>query len=195
MFKKKILLATILFSIFNFIFILNVHANTGITEINGDINYDYINEVLKITNEERTKNNLEPLVLDSELTESANQRAYEIVYSFSHTRPNDTNCFTVLEGLGNTAYGENIAVGYTSPSDVMNGWMNSVYHRENIMAETDTSKLFTIIKFSHTYYSFLHNNFRLCIIIIYFYAEVNLIMRNLSILQKPINKSILWRTI
>ena len=146
--KNKILFITI-FLISVFSFMVGVEANTGITEISGNINYDYINEVLKITNEERAKNNLKPLVLDGELMERANQRAYEIVYSFSHTRPNNTSCFTIIEGLGNTAYGENIAEGYTSPSEVMNGWMNSVHHRENIMAETNASKLFTTIGIGH----------------------------------------------
>ena len=113
--KNKFLFITI-FLISVFSFIIGAKATTGITEINGTINYDYINEVLRITNEERAKNNLNPLVLDNELTERANQRAYEIVYSFSHTRPNNTDCFTVMNDLNDTSMGENIAAGYTSSS-------------------------------------------------------------------------------
>jgi hypothetical protein len=36
-------------------------------------------------------------------------------------------------GLNWTYVGENIAMGYTSPEDVMDGWMNSQGHRNNIL--------------------------------------------------------------
>lgn len=34
------------------------------------------------------------------------------------------------------AYGENIAAGYSTPEDVMNGWMNSSGHRANILSSS-----------------------------------------------------------
>ena len=134
---------------FYYAFIINVKANTGITEISGTINYDYINDVLEITNEERSKNNLVPLILDQELTERANQRTFELVYSFSHTRPNQKDCFSIMDDLEDTAMGENIAAGYINPNEVMDGWMNSIHHRENIMGSTEASKLFITIGIGH----------------------------------------------
>ena len=120
--RKIIAITTFLISIFSLM--VSVKANTGTTEISGTINYDYINEVLELTNEERIKNNLDPLILDEELTKRANQRAYEIVYSFSHTRPNNQEWYTIMEDLDDSALGENIAAGYIDPSDVMDGWMD-----------------------------------------------------------------------
>jgi uncharacterized protein YkwD len=32
-----------------------------------------------------------------------------------------------------SAYGENVAYGYATPEQVMNGWMNSPGHRANIL--------------------------------------------------------------
>ena len=117
--RKIIAITTFLISIFSLM--VSVKANTGTTEISGTINYDYINEVLELTNEERIKNNLDPLILDEELTKRANQRAYEIVYSFSHTRPYNQEWYTIMEDLDDSALGENIAAGYIDPSDVMDG--------------------------------------------------------------------------
>ena len=53
----------------------------------------------------------------------------EISKNFSHTRPDGSSCFTVSKQL----HGENIAKGYTSVDSVVEGWMNSPGHRENIL--------------------------------------------------------------
>ena len=67
--------------------------------------------------------------------EAAMQRAAELVFSFSHTRPSGQSCFTVSD----KAFGENIAAGYWNADLVMNGWMNSEGHRANILREYYTS--------------------------------------------------------
>ena len=53
----------------------------------------------------------------------------------SHTRPDGTNCFTVLKeyGVSDTATGENAAWGETTPEKVVADWMASEGHRVNIM--------------------------------------------------------------
>ncbi len=92
-------------------------------------------EVFRLVNEQRAKAGLSALTYCYAAQSAADIRAQEITQSFSHTRPNGTSCFTVLEGMDLTywAVGENIAMGYTSPSAVMDGWMNSEGHRENIL--------------------------------------------------------------
>lgn len=107
-----------------------VNAELSVT---GTINYDYVNEVAKQVNQERAKEGNGSLILDQGLTNCATQRAYEIAMYYSHTRPTDESCFTILEGYSFSAAGENIAVGYRSPADVMKGWMNSPGHRANIL--------------------------------------------------------------
>ena len=68
-------------------------------------------------------------------------RAQEIAQSFSHTRPDGTNGFTVLKerGIVYVACGENIAKGSITPRRVMEGWMNSAGHRKNILNANFTS--------------------------------------------------------
>lgn len=60
----------------------------------------------------QTVSGLSKLEYDYGLEEIAMQRAAEIAVSFSHTRPDGTNCFTVTSSKGTTASGENIAAGY-----------------------------------------------------------------------------------
>lgn len=97
----------------------------------------YASEVLRLVNIERTKVGVAPLVLDEALCNAANMRAIEMDYSgyFSHTRPNGSNCFTVFEfcNIDYLSCGENIAAGYATPADVVDGWMNSPGHKANIL--------------------------------------------------------------
>jgi uncharacterized protein YkwD len=61
-------------------------------------------------------------------------RAKEISKVFSHDRPDGTICFTVFDELkiSYMSAGENIAWGQGSPEQVMNDWMNSQGHKDNI---------------------------------------------------------------
>ncbi|MBQ3084914.1 MAG: S-layer homology domain-containing protein [Clostridia bacterium] len=91
--------------------------------------------VLSLTNQQRAKANLKPLSVFDELQGAADLRATEIETLFSHTRPNGEQCFTALDLYDIDYYsaGENIAAGYRSPAEVMDGWMNSEGHRGNIL--------------------------------------------------------------
>ena len=54
---------------------------------------------------------------------------------FSHQSPTYGSPFEMMKSFGirYSAAGENIAKGYTSPQSVVDGWMNSQGHRENIL--------------------------------------------------------------
>lgn len=93
-------------------------------------------EVVKLTNAERQKANLTALRKNQTLSEAANQRAKELSELFSHTRPNGQICFSILNEYNIWSWGaaENIAYWYDSPEQVMNGWLNSEGHRENILS-------------------------------------------------------------
>ena len=54
---------------------------------------------------------------------------------FSHTAPDGSNAGIRIERAGYLwqTYGENIAVGYHSERDVVNGWLSSPGHCKNIM--------------------------------------------------------------
>ena len=93
-------------------------------------------------NDAREKEGAAALKLDEDLCKAAQIRAEEIAELFSHTRPDGTSCFTVLKEIGWSSYGmvgENIAMGQRTPESVMDSWMNSQGHRENILNEAFTA--------------------------------------------------------
>ena len=104
--------------------------------VTGTFDYDEACAVLEEINRQRAANQLPPLAMCGDLMEAAMQRAAECSLTYSHTRPNGGDCFSILPGI---ACGENIAVGFTSAAEVMEGWMNSPGHRSNILYDGYTT--------------------------------------------------------
>ncbi|MGM9580029.1 MAG: CAP domain-containing protein [Anaerovibrio sp.] len=94
--------------------------------------HDVAQQVLALVNEERRKAGVAPLTLSPELQSAAAIRAEEITRKLSHTRPDGTNCKTVLPN-GRYTMGENIAAGNNTAAKVVQQWMNSTGHRANIL--------------------------------------------------------------
>ena len=94
---------------------------------------DYAVSVLDLVNENRASYGLAPLTLASDLCDDADIRAEEIVSLFSHTRPDGSSCFTVIDGSYRRV-AENIAAGLATPEETVDQWMNSPGHRANILA-------------------------------------------------------------
>lgn len=92
-------------------------------------------EVVRLVNVEREKAGLKPVQSLSNVEGAAYIRAKELEIQFSHTRPNGTSTFTVLDALNENfrTMGENIAMGQRTPAEVMEDWMNSSGHRKNIL--------------------------------------------------------------
>lgn len=120
----------------------NGNTNNGNTQKPDDNGYNssYEQKVLNLVNKERRSQGLSALSLSAEAQQAARVRAKEIVSSFSHTRPNGTSCFTVLNEIGAkyTSAGENIAKGQKTPEQVVEAWMNSPSHRANILSSKYT---------------------------------------------------------
>lgn len=114
-------------------FSISAYADDTVN-VKGKLDYDYAYSVLELVNKERSAKGLSKLVMDLDLLESAMIRATELSVKFSHDRPNGTSCFTVCEW--NVSVGENIAAGQDTPSIVMNSWMKSQGHRENILTDS-----------------------------------------------------------
>ena len=105
-------------------------------------------DAIQRTNAERTAAGLPALVADDLLCAAAQVRADEIRQSFSHTRPDGSACFTVLSDeakRGASQMGENILTGSESPAKIVQCWMNSSGHRENIL-----NKDYTHIGMAHS---------------------------------------------
>lgn len=100
---------------------------------------DYEKEVVELVNEERKKRNLDPLEMDHHLSGLARKKSQDMADNdyFSHTSPTYGSPFDMMEQFDFTfrMAGENIAAGQRSPDQVVEGWMNSEGHRENILKE------------------------------------------------------------
>lgn len=96
----------------------------------------YLQQVVSLTNQERSKAGLPALKASTQLSAAAAVRAREIVTSFGHVRPDDSSFSTAIgqNGVSFNGAGENIAYGQTSPQEVMNAWMNSQTHRDAILS-------------------------------------------------------------
>lgn len=89
-----------------------------------------LDKVFEQVNEARKEIGLTELVWSDDLADAADIRAGEICKTFSHTRPDGSEWWTVNEHI---IYGENLAKGYQSADSVMEAWMNSAEHKDNIL--------------------------------------------------------------
>ncbi|KST65346.1 hypothetical protein BC008_21940 [Mastigocoleus testarum BC008] len=100
-------------------------------------NDEFIQEVLRLTNQERTKFALEPLVLGTELSQISQNHSLDMAINdfFSHKSPDGSSAVERAEAQGYLYpyIGENIAAGYSTPEAVVAAWMNSPGHRRNIL--------------------------------------------------------------
>lgn len=92
-------------------------------------------DVVDLVNKERKNHGLTPYATNDILTLCAMARAKEIATKFSHVRPNGKWSFSIVteKGYAYRYIGENIAYGQKNPSKVMESWMRSEGHRENIL--------------------------------------------------------------
>lgn len=94
-----------------------------------------------IVNSKRQEAGLSALTWNSGLEQAASVRAVEASQSFSHTRPDGTDWWTVNSNL---MFGENLAKGYSSADSAVTAWLNSPTHKANIMDGGFTSAAITI---------------------------------------------------
>ena len=99
-------------------------------------------KVAELTNQERAAHGLDPLTLDDTLSGVARLKSNDMFDNnyFAHTSPKYGSPFDMMSDFGISYFSaaENIAAGYPTPEDVVNGWMNSPGHRENILGESYT---------------------------------------------------------
>ncbi|GAA0598096.1 hypothetical protein GCM10009001_12770 [Virgibacillus siamensis] len=117
---------------------------TGQQQNNSQANQlsQYEKKVVELTNQERTERGLEPLEISNELSKVAREKSRDMAENnyFSHNSPTYGSPFDMMKQYGITykTAGENIARGQRTPQEVVNGWMNSEGHRENILNESFT---------------------------------------------------------
>lgn len=97
-----------------------------------------IEKVLYYTNKKREAHGKKPLKLDKRLSRYAIRRAGEMVIKFDHRRPNG-RYFSTYQMGNNTKMGENIAAGRPTAEAVVDGWMKSKGHRDQLLDSNYTS--------------------------------------------------------
>lgn len=97
-------------------------------------------ELLKQINQKRTANGLSALSYSADLQASADIRAKESVQNFSHLRPDGRGCETAVT-VDYTVTGENliqVTSEFATADIMMDTWMNSPTHRNNILLASFT---------------------------------------------------------
>jgi len=88
-------------------------------------------------NRQRSAHGLRPLRLDSRLSLAARDRANDMFekHYFNHVSPDGIDPFSwaLRRGYRYSLIGENLALGYRGSGPIVDGWMHSPGHRENIL--------------------------------------------------------------
>lgn len=94
-------------------------------------------QVVDLTNKEREKAGLKALKADTELSKVARAKSKDMADNgyFDHNSPTYGSPFDMMKsfGISYKTAGENIAQGQKTPEEVVEAWMNSQGHRENIL--------------------------------------------------------------
>ncbi|HAQ41130.1 MAG TPA: hypothetical protein DCM73_10075 [Clostridiales bacterium] len=101
-------------------------------------NASYEKRVVQLVNVEREKNGLQPLTLDSSISNVARTKSKDMSDNnyFAHQSPTHGSAGDMMRnsGINWSAWGENIASGQDTPEEVVNAWMNSEGHKANILS-------------------------------------------------------------
>ncbi|OIJ66542.1 CAP domain-containing protein [Streptomyces mangrovisoli] len=94
-------------------------------------------DVVALTNRERAAAGLRALSVDARLTAAAQAHSADMVARdfYAHTSPDGSQPWDRAAAAGSRmrTVGENIACGQRSAAEVVEGWMNSPAHRDNIL--------------------------------------------------------------
>lgn len=95
-------------------------------------------QVVTLVNQQRARQGLPALKSNWELCRVARYKSQDMINKqyFAHDSPTYGSPFRMMESFGIrfSAAGENIAYGQRTPQEVMNAWMNSPGHRNNILS-------------------------------------------------------------
>ncbi|HRN95981.1 MAG TPA: CAP domain-containing protein [Candidatus Levybacteria bacterium] len=96
-------------------------------------------ELLEYTNNARKERGLEPLTLNESLVSAANGKAQHMFSNnyWAHFAPDGTSPWQFIKGAGYQYIfaGENLAKGFTDSKSVVDAWLNSPSHRDNLLSD------------------------------------------------------------
>lgn len=107
-------------------------------------------QLLQQTNHSRLSTDIAQLVPNSRLTAAAQAKAQDMASQnyWSHVGPDGSQpwSFVQQQRYEYQALGENLAYGFTDPSDVVKGWLNSPEHRANMLDPAYTNVGFGVVQ-------------------------------------------------
>lgn len=96
-----------------------------------------VSQVVELTNQERAKSGLGQLTLNAQLSQAANEKAKDMFSNqyWSHTSPSGLEPWDFITGAGYSyrVAGENLARDFSTTRNMVDAWMASPTHRDNIM--------------------------------------------------------------
>jgi hypothetical protein len=108
-----------------------------------------VNKLYELTNSERQKDNLATLSYNDKLAVAAGLKAQDMFSNnyWAHYGPNGSTPwdFILKSGYQYEFAGENLAKNFLFSQGVMDGWMNSPTHRENILRKDYTEVGFAVV--------------------------------------------------
>ncbi len=105
--------------------------------------------LLELTNQKRVENGLSTLTYNDKLAAAASAKAQHMFSNnyWAHYAPDGTAPWSFILGAGYqyTYAGENLAKNFMFSSDVVDAWMNSPTHRENLLRPEYTDVGFAVV--------------------------------------------------
>lgn len=151
-YRAKILHHSSLFSLIAVLFISNFPLSfverqfQDVLGISANISAE---ELLLHTNIKRQEQGLPPLSLNTQLSQAAAGKAQDMLGKdyWAHVAPDGLTPWAFIKGAGYEYRhaGENLARGFTTSGDVVNAWMASPGHRDNMLSPNYTEVGFAVV--------------------------------------------------
>jgi len=94
-------------------------------------------QIITLVNKEREKNGLLPLLFDFDLANASKNKVGDMAQNsyFSHVSPQKQRWsnFIITSNYQYIEAGENLANGFETPQDIVDAWLKSPSHRENML--------------------------------------------------------------
>lgn len=137
----------LLFALLLLVTVKNIH--TRFPNVLGFATDISTSKLLELTNNERIKTNLNTLVLNQRLSDAAEKKAKDMFVKnyWSHFGPNGETPWDFILGSGyQYEYaGENLAKNFLFSQGVVDAWMNSPTHRENLLRKDYTEVGYAVV--------------------------------------------------
>ncbi len=152
-FRSKLLHHSSLILFVLLLFISSVSVNFLHTRHPGVLGISYSisqQELLDQTNRVRQEHGLQPLQLNDSLVSAANGKAQHMIANnyWAHFAPDGTSPWSFIKGAGYgyVFAGENLAKGFTDSQSIVNAWLNSPSHRDNLLSDKYNDIGFAIVE-------------------------------------------------